>query len=105
MNIFQKIKLLFALRKPVGKVVDAIKDVKSGWKTISFWIALIGTLLSFVGALQGIIPAATAVLITTGLTAVYNILRGLVKNESDGVRPTFQSTEFWIGVLGIVANS
>lgn len=104
MNLIEKIKLLFKIKEPAQDLANQLKGVKRGYKTVSFWVTFLGTLLSLVGALQGIIPATTAVLITTALTTVYNILRGLLKAEADGVRPPMQATEFWVGLLGILSS-
>lgn len=105
MNIFQKIKLLFRVKAPAEKLIDDIKEFKSGWKTLPFWVTLLGSLGSVVAAFQGVIPAEYSLVATTVLTAIYNFIRGFEKADQNAIRPTLQSTEFWIGLLGIVGNA
>ncbi|HEX9504290.1 MAG TPA: hypothetical protein VF974_08320 [Patescibacteria group bacterium] len=104
MNIIQGIKLLFSVRAPVQQIAGELKDIKSGWKTIPFWVTLTGSLVSLGAAIQGFIPGTIAVVIITSLTVIYNILRGLIKADVNGVRPVFQSSEFWAGVIGILSD-
>src|SRR5258708_28611706 len=104
MNIIQGNKVLFSVRVPVQHSAGEIKDIKSGWKTIPFWVTLTGSLVSLGAAIQGFIPGTIAVVIITSLTVIYNILRGLIKADVNGVRPVFQSSEFWAGVIGILCD-
>lgn len=94
MNVFQKLRALWEARK----VVSQMGEIKRGWKTLSFWITLLGNLLTLAGVLKGIIPALTALVVMTVLTAFYNILRGAQKSEEEGVRSWWKTTEFWMGV-------
>ena len=108
MKFLEKIKLLFKIRKPAGEIVKQLKGVKRGWKTLAFWITLLGSGLSTVGALTGIIPPIAQLAATTALTVVYNILRGAKKQEEAGVRGPFRTTELLVTSLneiqkGIVA--
>ncbi len=105
MGFMEKLKLLFKVRVPATDLINEVQAAKTGWKTIPFWITLIGTLLSFVAALKGIIPPTAALVVTTALTLFYNVLRGATKADVSGTKPIFQTTEFWIGVLSQVANA
>jgi len=100
MQLLEKLKLLFKIRRPVGELFDQIKDIKRGYKTIAFWVTLIGSILSTAAALTGVIPAPVQLVVTTVLTAFYNILRGAQKMEETAVRGTFRSTEVWLTALG-----
>lgn len=105
MTLLEKVKLLFKLNKPVSKLASDVKGLPRNWKELPFWLSLLGALGSFAAALQGVIPATTAMLISTGIGTVYNLLKGFQKAEQEGVRPVFQSREFWIGALTIVSNA
>lgn len=105
MNIYEKVKLLFVARKPVTEVINQVKGIKAGYRTLGFWITLVGSLVSLAGATSGFLPVTTALIITTALTAGYNILRSLQNADAPGTQPVFQSTRFWIGILGIVSNA
>lgn len=105
MSIVEKIKLLFKAAKPVGQFVDQIKGARMKYKTIPFWISIVGGLVAIVGSLQGFIPATTGVIVTASLGAAYNILRGLDKTGQVGVKPAIQSTEFWVGIGAILSAS
>lgn len=100
MTIIEKIKLLFKIAKPAQQVAGEVKKIKAGYKTVTFWISLVGSLLALAGAASGFIPATVSLIITTILTAIYNILRSLDQATQPGVDPIFQSTRFWIGMLG-----
>lgn len=104
MGLISKLKLLFKTAKPVGEFVNQIKGAKLKYKTIPFWVSVLGSGLALVGSLQGFIPATVGVIITGALTAGYNILRGLDKADQVGVKPTWKTTEFWIGALGILST-
>lgn len=103
MGVIDKLKLLFKTAKPVGQFINEVKGAKLKYKTIPFWVSVLGSLIAIVGALNGVIPATLAVVITGALTALYNIIRGLDKADQVGVKPTWKTTEFWVGALGIIA--
>lgn len=108
MGIISKLKLLFAIRKPLSELAENAKKVKSGWKTLAFWITLLGSLGSTAAALNGVIPPEIQLVVTTVLTALYNILRGLQKAEAPEVKGTFRTSELALTALaeiqkGIVA--
>ena len=105
MTIVEKIKLLFAVRKPVGDLVVQVKQVKAGWKTPGFWVAVLGTLLALAGAVSSFIPATAALIVSTVLTLGYNVLRAYQNAAVPGVCPPFQSSRFWVGVLGMASAS
>ncbi len=100
MGLIDKIKLLFKIQKPLGELAKLAPGVKTGWKTIGFWVTAIGTLLSTAAALAGIIPAPAQLIITTILTALYNILRGAEKMDSSDTKGIFTTTEFALTTLG-----
>lgn len=104
MGLLSKIKLLFVFRKPATDLINEVSQVKSGYKTVAFWVAVVGTLGSAVAAGTGIIPATYALIAGTVLTVLYNILRGATKADQVGVKPILQSTEFWMGVLTAISN-
>lgn len=94
MGLFAKIKAIWAARK----VVTQMGDIKRGWKTWKFWISLLGNIMALGLALKGLIPAMTALVAMTILTAGYNLLRGFEKIDEDNVKPVYQVTEFWLGI-------
>lgn len=105
MGLIEKIKLLFRFRQPATDLINEVQQVKAGYKTLPFWVTIIGTLGSFVAAAQGLIPATAALVTGTVLTALYNILRGATKADAPGVKPIFQTSEFWMGVLNEISNA
>jgi hypothetical protein len=105
MGLIEKIKLLFKARQPVTDIINQVKEVKAGWKTLPFWITLLGSAGALVAALQGFIPATAALVATTVLTGFYNILRGATKTDVASTKPVLQTTEFWLGVLGTIGSA
>jgi len=103
MGVVSKLKFIFKAAKPVGKFVDQIKGAKLKYKTIPFWIAVVGDIAAIAGAIKGLIPATVSVLVIGGLTALYNFLRGLDKMNQEGIKPAVWSTEFWVGILGLAS--
>lgn len=99
MGLIEKLKLLIKARQPITDIITELKTVKSGWKTISFWVSVLASLLALVAALQGVIPGSVALVITTGITLIYNILRGAIKSQVSGQSPFFQTSEFWLSLL------
>lgn len=100
MGFIEKLKLLFKARKPITDIIHQVDTVKSGWKTLPFWITFVGTLISLAAALEGAIPKVTALIIMAVLTFFYNVLRGATKASLTEQKPVFQTSEFWIGVIG-----
>lgn len=100
MGFIAKIKLLFKIQKPLGDLAKLAPGVKTGWRTISFWITALGTLASTAAALTGIIPPQAQLIATTILTALYNVLRGAQKMESSDTKGLFTTTEFALTTLG-----
>lgn len=105
MTLMEKVKLVFKAREPLQDLIREAKEVKRGYKTFSFWFTIVGCLISLVAAIAGYIPGTVGIILTTGLTALYSILRGLKKADEVGVRPIFLSTEFWISVLSSISNA
>lgn len=102
MKMFAKLKLLFAIRKPLSDLAENVKTVKSGWKTLAFWVTLLGSLGSTAAALNGVIPPQVQLIVTTALTTLYNVLRGLQKAEEPEVKGTFRTSELYLSALGEV---
>lgn len=104
MSLVDKIKLIFSARQPATELFNEVKEIKSGWKTLGFWVTVLATLGSLAAAIAGFLPAATALIITTAITVLYNIGRAIQNADSQGVQPVIQSTRFWVGILGIVST-
>ena len=105
MSLIEKIKLLFKIKDPALKLIDGVKQFKSGYKTVTFWMTLLSGVLTLVGALKGFIPPEAALVVTVVLTAFYNFIRGFEKMDQNALRPMIRSTEFWAGVLGLVSTA
>jgi hypothetical protein len=93
-NIFKAIKAAWSARK----VVKDMGDIKRGWKTLNFWLTLVGNVIALSAAIKGFIPAVAALVVMTLLTALYNILRGAQKSQETGVRAFWKTSEFWLAV-------
>lgn len=104
MSLVDKIKLLLQLRKPGQELVTQVKEAKSGWKTIHFWVALLGTLTTIAGVVAHFIPATAGLLAMTTVVVIYNIVRSIENAHMPGVQPLLLSTRFWIGIIGIVGD-
>ena len=100
-NLWNKIKLIWKGREIATNLID----IKSKWKSWTFWASLIGNALSLIGALKGIIPPQAAMIINAVLGAVYNYVRGLAKSETDGVKPYATTSEFLIGLASMANNA
>lgn len=94
MGIAAKLKALWAARKVVNTVIEN----RTGWKTISFWVTTLGSVIALVTALKGLIPVTVGVIVMAALSGIYNILRGLKKKQDDGVKSPWASTEFLQGL-------
>lgn len=108
MGLIAKLKLLFEIQKPFGEAVDAVAEAKKTKKWVHFTVTLLGVLLSTVLALNGVIPPQYALIATTALQALYNIIRGADKADNEDIKGTLRTTEFWTTGLteiqkGIVA--
>jgi hypothetical protein len=104
MGLIRKVKAAFAAKKVVKQLGQAASK-QAGWKTLAFWLTLVGNLVTLATALQGLIPAQAALVAMTVLTAVYNILRGAKKSQEAGVKSLWTGTEFWLGVGTCVSTS
>lgn len=103
MTLIDKIKLLFAIRKPVAELAGEVKTIKTGWKTVGFWVTVLGTLVTIPAYISGFIPATTALIISTILTILYNIVRSIQAAQVEGTTVWYKSTKFYVGILGILA--
>lgn len=104
MSLVEKIKLLFAIKKPAADLVGQVKEIKRGYKTLAFWISLFATLTTISGVLTAHISGITALLVFTSIGVVYNVLRAFKKADEAGIRSPWVSTEFWMGLITIVGN-
>ena len=88
MNIVQKIKLLFQIKKLISFIKTKAKEkvkmngVKPGIYTTEFWLTVITNLITIITTLKGMIPAETATIILAILNGLYTILRSLVKQPN-----------------------
>ncbi len=105
MGLIEKLKLLFKVRQPATDLINEVKEIKTGYKTIQFWVTVIGTIGSVATAMTGLIPATAALVISTSLTCFYNILRGATKSQSQTTKPILQTTEFWMSMLTELSNT
>ena len=80
MNIIQKIKLCFKIKKEVKRIREGA--MKSGWKTTEFWLTIIGSGVAIFSAVGGLIPADLSAKIIAGAVMVYTIARAIVKFTS-----------------------
>lgn len=86
------------------KVLSQIVDIKSKWREPTFWVALLGNAATYLGVMKGMLDPKTALLINTAVTGLYNIARGAAKAQSQGVKPWWQSSEFYLN-LGTATNN
>jgi len=105
MSLIDKIKLLFVARKPAADFLANVKEVKRGWKTIHFWVSLLGSGIALVASIKGFIPADISLIITTVLVGSYNIMRGFDKTDESIPHPPLRSTEFLMGLLAQLSNA
>lgn len=99
MGFIEKLKLLVKARKPVTDIINEAKEIKTGYKTVQFWVTVLGSGVALVGALEGFIPASAGLVASTVLVTFYNILRGATKADVASTKPIVQTTEFWVSVL------
>jgi hypothetical protein len=105
MGIVDKIKLLFAVRKPAIELVGQMKQLKTGWKTLTWWISVFATLATLGTYAGGFLPATTALMVTVAITFVYQVLRAIKNADMVGTAPLFISTRLWSGILAIASAS
>ena len=105
MSIIEKIKLLFVARKPAADFLANVKDVKRGWKTIHFWVSLLGSGIALAASIKGFIPADVSLIVTAVLVASYNVMRGFDKTDESIPHPPLRSTEFLMGLLAQRSNA
>ena len=102
MTLLQKLVLAWKGRD----VLTNLGNAGTGWKTIHFWVTLVGSLLSYMGALKEIIPPTTALIITSVLTASYNVMRGMDKAVDDKEpKPWYRTTEAWLNIGAQIQNA
>lgn len=103
-SLLNKLKLIWQGRA----IAESLVDIKSHWKEPSFWLALLTNVTTAVAALGGYLNANNApwfLVVNAVVTAGYNYVRGLQKAQSDGVKPFSTSTEFYLGLVGMVNNA
>lgn len=103
MNIIDKVKLLYKAREPVTEIIKEVSGAKDSWKTVRFWLSLIGSFMALASAIQGVIPVTVAVCISVGLTLIYNIFQALKDADKVGYSPIIKSTKFWSAVLTAIS--
>ena len=53
--------------------------MKPGYKTTEFWLTLVTTLITILGALQQVLPAKYAALSVSLVAGLYSVSRGIAK--------------------------
>ncbi len=101
--MWQKLMLLWKIRKPAEDVSKDLKEIKRGWKTVTFWLVLVGHLGALAGAAQGALDPKMALILNVALAALYNILRGVTKSQEEGVREWYKATEVWLGICSQIS--
>lgn len=96
MSLAKKLKLLFAVRKPLGDVTVAFVAAKKDRKWLAFAVTVVGSLLSIVLTMQGFMPPEAHTILSSFLQALYNFMRGLSKSESPTVKGPLATTEVWM---------
>lgn len=94
MGLIAKLRLLFKASKPAGEFIDQIKGAKLKYKTLPFWITMVGTLGSLLAAAQGVIPVNAGIIIGSVLSGFYAILRGIDKASQEGIKNPILTSEF-----------
>jgi hypothetical protein len=81
MNIFQKIKAFFAVKKVVEDEIKELKtmDIKSGWRSSEFWSKLAAQAVVIWGAVGGFVPPKYAAIIVVAAEGIYTIARSVLK--------------------------
>lgn len=75
MNLFQKIKVAWEVRK----LFQGVSKVKPGWKTTEFWLVVLPNIQQFVNALQGGLPDRITMIALALLNGAYAIARSIAK--------------------------
>lgn len=96
MGFIEKLKLLFKIKRPAGDIIDAVAEAKKTKKWFHFAVTLIGTLATTAGALTGVVPPVTQLIVVTILQTLYNIVRGADKADNAEIKGTLKTTEFWL---------
>lgn len=94
MGLIQKFRAGMAAKR----IVDQLGGTKKGWKTLVFWVALLGNLATLAASLKGMVSPEAYLVSTTAIAAVYTILRGALKSEQTGVTNWWTTSEFWLSV-------
>lgn len=102
MGFIEKLKLLFKVKSVASDISDEVQEVKKTKKWLHFIVTLLGTLLTTASAAAGLLSPMTQLIVVTILQCVYNIVRGADKADSDEIKGTFRTTEFWMSALSEV---
>lgn len=105
MTLIEKIKLLFQIKKPVEDILDSAKEAKKNNKWFHFSVLLIGTIVTTLASLGGLLPPLVQLGIVTTLQCVYNILRGADKADNQEIKGTLLTTEFWTSALSEIQKA
>lgn len=105
MNLIDKIKIYLKIKKPLEDIMEETKELKKGYKTIEFWVAVLVPLTSIVASLNQYIPAKVSLVISAVLICAYNFLRAIQNSQVSGVEVWYKSTRFWSGAFGIILTA
>ncbi len=88
MNLLQKIRLYFTLKKSFDELKKEAKkevvmngETKPGYKTTEFWMTVCTNIVSIVGMLKDVIPPQTAAIIIAVVNGIYGVLRTHAKKS------------------------
>jgi hypothetical protein len=70
----------------VPVATEVVKETKAGYKTTEFYLTILGSLLTAVGAIPT--PHDAKGFIVAGLVALYAVSRGLAKNSVPNITPS-----------------
>jgi len=105
MNIIEKVKLFIKVKKPATDLIKEMKEVKTGWKTIGWWISISATLGTIVTTLAGYLPAEVGLVATVAITALYQSVRAIENTKMVGTAPLLLSTRFWSGIMSALGTA
>ena len=82
MNIFQKIKVLFKIKRSIDNIKGEIKMNKPFYQSTRFWITVFMNMGSFASALSGVVTPQTALIIAGLYNGFYAALKTLEAQPS-----------------------
>lgn len=99
MGFLSKLKLLFIVQKPLGEITEALEKAKKTKKWVQFSATVLSILGTSVASFNGYMDPQVAILVSAGISALYNVVRGAEKANYTDVKGPFTSTEFYSSVL------